>query len=656
MHPPLRALVSGVLLAASAAAAQDLTEPVASYKISCRLDDAKKTVEGTELLTWKNTTRRPAEELRFHLYLNAFRNSRSTFFRESGGRHRRETFREDGGWGSISVSRMTDDEGADLLSDARPIAPDDGNSEDRTVLEIPLPRPVAPGATIRLSIDFVSRLPRVFARSGYKGDFFMVGQWFPKIGVLEDAGWNCHQYHATSEFFADFGDYDVTIDLPSRYKGKVGGTGRLIEERDAPGARVVEHFRQESVHDFAWTADPGFDVASDRFVEPGLPEVALTLLCQPEHRSQRERYFKAARAGLSLYGKRYGPYPYGTLTLVDPPWGAAGARGMEYPTLISCGANFFHPAGLWDPESVTLHEFGHQYFYGLLASNEFEEPWLDEGFTTYATDRALGEIFGVTHPKLSLFGYPIVFGSVAMHPPLDTQLRYFETASRDPLTVSWKFETPATYRMVYSKTALTIATLERLIGPKTMDAVWKDYTARFRFRHPRTSDFIASVNRATGQDWNSFFQKTLFSSGTVDYAVSIARSTRSQPPFGLLDRDGRTVPVSRAAAPPRRGFDTEVVVERRGEVALPVEVLLKFEGGKSYRTVWDGEARWTRFRVENGPRLLEAWVDPDGRILLDADRNNNGLRVRSDAAAANLWTARAFFWAENLLDLFMELW
>ena len=105
-----------------------------------------------------------------------------------------------------------------------------------------------------------------------------------------------------------------------------------------------------------------------------------------------------------------------------------------------------------------------------------------------------------------------------------------------------------------------------------------------------------------------------------------------------------------------RAFETNVLVERRGDIALPVEIRLEFEGRKSWETVWDGEARWVRFHVDSGPRLVRAVVDPREKLLLDADRNNNGWVVRGDAAAANLWTARAFFWTENLLDLFMELW
>ncbi|HEU5250691.1 MAG TPA: M1 family metallopeptidase, partial [Thermoanaerobaculia bacterium] len=392
--------LAGIALAAlatrTALFAAPLTRPIASYEISCRLDAEKKTIEGTELLTWTNTTTRPAATLQFHLYLNAFRNTLSTFWRESGGEHRGNRLPES--WGSIELTRMTLADGSDLLPALTYISPDDGNPHDRTVAEIQLPRPVGPGETIAVSIDFRSRLPRVSTRTGWKGDFFLVAQWFPKIGVLQEKGWNCHQFHASSEFFSDFGDYDVSIDVPRRYRGKVGATGVRVEERDLPGERVLYRFKQESVHDFAWTADPNFLVIEDLFREPGVAATQIHLLLQPEHRRQAPRYLNATKTAISGYGRVLGPYPYSTLTVVDPPWGARGAGGMEYPTLITGGTHRYAPASVHSPESVTVHEFGHQYFYGLIASNEFEEPWLDEGFNSYMEDRVVAAAYGDNHP------------------------------------------------------------------------------------------------------------------------------------------------------------------------------------------------------------------------------------------------------------------
>jgi len=637
----------------SPAGAAELTPPIASYQISCRLDPDRKTVEGTELLTWTNRTRVTADSLQFHLYLNAFRNTLSSFWRSTGGA--RDPLPES--WGSIEITRMSLADGTDLLPGLRYIAPDDGNPHDRTVAEVPLPRPVAPGETLHVAIDFRSRLPRVSNRSGYKGDFFFVAQWFPKVGVLEDSGWNCHQYDARTEFFSDFGNYDVTIDVPANFRGKVGATGVRVEERDAPGGRVLYRFRQESVHDFAWTADPDYRVHRDVFREPGAPEVELFLFLQPEHAGQEVRHFRAAKAGLSGYGRVLGPYPYRTLTLVDPAWGARGAGGMEYPTLITCGTSWIAPGSVQSPESVTIHEFGHQYFYGLLASNEFEEPWLDEGFNNYMQARVLASAYGPNTPALSVFGYRVSLG-IPIHHPLDSNRRYFTGPTADVMAVpSFRYRDRASFALnAYNKTALTMATLERLMGTRQMDRSLRLYADRWRFRHPKTGDWIQAVQDATKQDWRWFFDRTFFSSGIVDYAVAEAKSAKARAPRGLFESGGKLTERPPPDLAPASGYDSVVTVTRQGDVPLPVEVVLRFEGGRTHRSAWDGEARWKRFRVDRGPRLIEALVDPDEKILLDVDRTNNGRRVEADPRAAARWTARSLFWMQNILDFLTVAW
>lgn len=629
--------------------------PVASYQITCRLDAEKKSLEATEVLTWKNTTSRPAPSLRFHLYLNAFRNTLSTFWRESRGEHRDGKLPDS--WGSIEITRMTGPDGADLLPGMRFVAPDDGNPEDRTVVDVPLPRPVAPGETISIALDFAALLPRVSVRTGYKDEFFMVAQWFPKIGVLEETGWNCHQFHAQGEFFSDFGNYDVSIDVPARYKGKVGATGERIEERETSAGRVLYRFRQAGVHDFAWTADPSYLVLEDTFREAGLGDVRLFLYLQPEHADQAARYFGAAKAALSGYGRVLGGYPYPTLTIVDPPWGARGAGGMEYPTLVTGGTRWSEPRAIHRPEGVTVHETGHQFFYGLLASNEFEEAWLDEGFNTYMTDRVMRTIYGPNHVDLEVFGLHFPLG-IDIHYPLDVNRRYFEVADWDVLaSESWKFRERKSYgALIYSKTALTLSTLERLLGTPAMDRALRLYADRWRFRHPMTRDFIAAVNDATGGDWTWFFDRTFYSSGIVDYALAETESRPARAPRGLFDKGGRLSEGPPAPLARPRGYDTLVTVVRRGDVAMPVDVLLRFEGDRLYRSHWDGEGRWKRFRVTGGPRLIEAIVDPDEKILLDADRTNNGLRPEPDLRAATRWTARAVFWVQNMIDFMTVAW
>ena len=174
----------------------------ASYLLRAELDPGTRTITGSGLLTWRNIAAVPATELRFHLYWNAWRNSASSWMREQQrGRDTSlaERPEEDWGWIDLSALRLVSGDGnIDLLAGARFIAPDDGNSEDRTVLAVPLDEPVEPGASVTIDLAWQARVPRTFSRTGTIGDYFFIAQWFPKIGVLEDTGWNCHQFHAAT--------------------------------------------------------------------------------------------------------------------------------------------------------------------------------------------------------------------------------------------------------------------------------------------------------------------------------------------------------------------------------------------------------------------------------------------------------------------------
>ncbi len=437
---PLLALALALLPRPGAGAYIPRSElPLASartldYTIQVRLDPAERTLTGRQVVRWTNQTAVATRHIPFHLYLNAFRNNRSTFMRESRGSHRAQAM-EEGEWGWIDVTRIRLADGRDLLDGARFVQPDDGNTDDRTVLEVPLPSEVPAGGSVTLEMEFLARLPHAFARTGFKGNFFMAAQWYPKPGVYQgEAGWNCHQFHSNSEFFADFARYDVAITVPQAYV--VGATGRAAgPPQEHPDGTATHRYLQDDIHDFAWTADPDFLRRQRHFVaardqdallaaEAGralgyppqdlaLDDVEVTLLLQPEHASQEERVFQAVFAAINAFGLWYGRYPYPTLTVVDPQHGARGAGGMEYPTLITIGSDWLAPAPLLSPESVTVHEFGHQYWYGLVASNEFEESWLDEGITTYSQGKVLEAFYGARGRGTRVAGVPL-----PLHPPL----------------------------------------------------------------------------------------------------------------------------------------------------------------------------------------------------------------------------------------------
>jgi hypothetical protein len=624
-------------------------------------DAAAHTLAGKSAVTFVNRTSRPFPDLCFHLYLNAWRNDRSTWLKEAAegaglsSRNRRVKGPEWFGWSEIHRIALTD--GTDVTPGLKYVSPDDGNPDDRTVACVPLPKPVASGETLAFTVDWAAKLPRTRARTGWKDDFVMGAQWFPKLGVATESGWNVHQFHAGTEFFADFGDYDVTLTLPREMKGKVGASGVQKEETDFAGG-VKVRFVAEDVHDFAWTASPRYEVYRETFSEPGLPNVEMVLLLQPDHRRVKSRYFAATRAGLREYGTRYIPYPYPQVTIVDPPWGAASG-GMEYPTLFTGGTSWLSPEGSGSPEGITVHEFGHQIFYGLLASNEFEEAYLDEGFNTYASDVTMRALFGESPLVKRFYGLPVVLRSIKLPRPEFGNERYldWQVTSRSDATSgrSYRQLDGAAIRMnAYSKTALTLASAERSLGEKTWGAVMKTYATRWAFRHPTAEDFRTVVKETAGESADALFHEAWDTSNTFDYAIGSVSTRRIAPPVGWVgEGSARTFRQAEKGEKPAT-FESVVIARRMGEATWPVDVEMTFEGGHVYRTTWDGKERWVRYR-STGPKLLSARVDPDRKLLLDVNVLNNGLRVEDDSRAANQWSMRLRFWAQNVLELFALL-
>ncbi|HEU0091071.1 MAG TPA: M1 family metallopeptidase, partial [Vicinamibacteria bacterium] len=362
----------------------------ANYTIDARLDAEQHTIQGSLILEWRNTTGQPQSVLPFHLYWNAFRNTLSTSARGEGRRSARVSRgRETRGFGYIqiaSVHQLTDGAEADLTPSLRYVQPDDANADDRTVAQVQTPAPVAPDATARFKIEWTAQMPYGdVGRSGWVHDYHFVAQWFPKIGVWWKGAWNAHQFHPFSEFFSDYGVYDVRLTVPQGFI--LGATGAMKNAVDNPDGTRTFHFHQDDVHDFAWVTSRRMGEVRARFDEPGHHPVDIRLLLQPEHAHLAARYVEATKISLRSYGAWSAPYPYDQITVVDPAWTSASG-GMEYPTLFTGGASVFSPPALQSPESVTIHECGHQFWYLLVGTNEFEEAWLDEGFNSYHDEKA----------------------------------------------------------------------------------------------------------------------------------------------------------------------------------------------------------------------------------------------------------------------------
>lgn len=628
-------------LASPTLAATPWPEPVASYKIEVRYDASAYVVSGSETIEWRNTTKRAAPDLQLHLYLNAFANNRSTFIKGLGDMWLDwvETYDDPWGYTEISSIRIG---GEERVGEAQFIQPDDGNTDDRTVLSVPLARPVKPGQLLVVDIEFTSKLPRAAVRTGHSGPYAFVAQWFPKLGVLEDRGWNCHQYHQATEFFADFGNYDVAIDVPA--DAVVGATGVLHEDRpNQDGSRRV-HFVAEGVHDFAWAIDP-------RFVEikREISGIDVRLLVQPRHERQAERYLTAARNAIERYGQWIGPYPYKTLTMVDPGPGALGTGGMEYPTLITLGTAWWMPSGLRVPEVVTVHEFGHQYWYGMVANNEFEEAWLDEGINSFVEALIMDDAYGPAS-YVDLFG--LQADSLA-----DARAAYLRSTSRDPLArAAWQFVDRESYASVsYAKTTLVLDTLAHQYGQEVILKALAEYFDKWRFRHPNGREFLGILSRAVGKDLTAYFDQVVYGTGVVDYAVTTVDSTEFRGLTGRVFEGTRPGELRNPEPEEPLRHQNEIVVERLGEVALPVKIDVKFDDGTSATEQWDGIDRWKRFEYVGTQRVEWAIVDPDGALPLDVNRlNNSRMRAAGTRGIVRL-TSRWAFWFQGLVHLLTGL-
>lgn len=596
--------------------------------LRAKLDPTTHVIEGTEEIVFHSPADEPVKELSFHLYLNAFKNERSEFLRGQLGVGRGGALPAD--WGHIDLDELTllDDgsgEGpTNLLPRARMVA---AVAEDETDLEVPLPRPLPPRGTLKLRLKFRSKLPTVVERTGYLGSFHLAGQWFPKLSRLTAKGrWEHFAFHRFTEFAADFGRYDATIDVPKGFV--VGATGKRLDHRDE-GDRSIDRYVQDDVHDFAFTA-------WDKFQEQTtvVDGVSVRQLFPASHDRAVKIELDALRGALPCYGRRFGRYPYETLTVVRPPDGAEEAGGMEYPTLITTGGHWSGPPVVRLSEVLAVHEFGHQHFFGLLASNEQRSPFLDEGLNSYAEDLCLAEMYGPANALRAPF---LEIDSAEAH-----RSRALGVGLDHPIGGSApSFPTSRHYSgLVYARTATLLHTLRRVYGEEAFDRALGRYARAYRFRHPTPADLLDAIAQGIGPDAAENARLALFERGSVDYVATHLVSVKEHSPSGVFDREAgkrETVAGTQTGA-----WTGSVVVVRRGKLAFPIDVRLSFADGASRTVRWSGREDWVRIPVASTSELVRAEVDPERRVLLDERRDNDAIGKRTHRVAPRVWETSAF--------------
>ena len=353
-----------------------------------------------------------------------------------------------------------------------------------------------------MELSWENRFPTLGVRSGWSGLFLMGAQWFPKVGVYQRDAWNCHAYHANTEFFSDFGVFDVELSMPNALL--LAHTGTQTNFKDASDVtkdpkhplNVIWKLHAEDVHDFAWAVMPE---ASWGYTHFEYRKTQIFYFTQGANMHNQLRQHEAIKAAMRNASDWFFPYPYPVLTVVDVPEGAWGADGMEYPTLITASSVHFDPLHLrMVPEGVSTHEFGHQYFYGMLASNEAEEPWLDEGFTSWFTHKATQRTYqGLFSSRRFQVGTE--FGE---------WVSYWMDPSVDPLS-QWGFKVRdgASYnRSAYAKPTLILDQLEAMVGRPVMEEILRAYATEMAFKHPFRADFKRIAETGIGSGSRRFLE------------------------------------------------------------------------------------------------------------------------------------------------------
>lgn len=559
--------------------------------------------------------------------MNAFKNMQSSYLKDSGGNvfGRNIANRRADEWGHITIDKMLNETGDDLSTNTKFIQDLDNNTEDQSIIEITLEEPLIPGETGIYDMDFTTKMPKTIARSGYsQKDFFLFVHWFPQVCVYEQDklgkwGWNSHQFVPGTEFFADFGDYNVSITASDHLQ--IGASGCRISETRENGKQVV-NFQAHDLIDFGFVVYSEFDVYKSNF-----KGTDIEILMPPEHCAFAERYRQAIEHGLEYMAENVGPYPYPKITVVDPPVHALNSGFMEYPMMITAASFYGIPTSVRSVESLVIHEFVHMYFMATLASNEKEEAWLDEGFVTYYEDRILDHYHGKKTSFYNIFG----FGSGNAE---NSRLEYtkLDHSRLGPIArPGWKIKGP--YKgLIYAKTSSMLKTLEGLISLPAMNEVIQSYYETFKFKHPKEADFrrVASevlADKNLNFNLNQFFDQCLHGTEICDYEVVSINNTE-----------------------PTSNKNTTVILSQNGGLQFPVDLEIIYENDSTAYMEWDGAPGKKVIEFDPGIKIKAVNIDPNNKIFLDINFNNNSLTYYPTKKPIVKYSAKSVNWMQTVLD------
>lgn len=575
------------------------------YSMDINMDVNTHRFTGTQKLIYTNNSPDTLHQVFYHLYFNAFQpgsmmDVRSRTITDPDARVRDRIFH-------LKENEIGYQQINSLKQDGKPVHYETA----ATILQVKLDHPILPGKSSTFEMDFQAQVPVQIRRSGRdnaEGIAYSMAQWYPKMCEYDYEGWHANPYIGR-EFHGVWGDFDVKITIDSAYV--IGGTGYLQNPQEIghgyeeagkklkrpAGSKLTWHFNAPNVHDFMWAADPDYEHITAQVPDGPTLHFFFEADTLAQNWHQLPNYTVKA---FQYMNEHFGKYPYEKYSVIQ-----GGDGGMEYPmsTLITGHRSFKSLVG------VTVHEFIHSWFQGVLATNESLYAWMDEGFTSYASSRVMESLFPSNRPT---------------DPQAGTYASYFSLAKsgkEESLTThSDHFSTNAAYGAgSYSKGAVFLHQLSYVIGQEAFDQGMKRYFNTWKFRHPNPTDLKLIMEKVSGLELDWYFQYWINTTDQIDYGFR-----------SVIGQEGSTV----------------ISLSKKGKMPMPLDVMVTYKDGSRelyyipLQIMWgekQAEANISRIAMEPWPWVYPIYdftipktletieyidIDPSGRMA-DIDRSDN---------------------------------
>ncbi|HHB78944.1 MAG TPA: M1 family peptidase, partial [Saprospiraceae bacterium] len=547
---------------------KDYFQQEVNYKINVSLNDQNHTLKGDINIHYKNNAPVALDTIFMHLWPNAY-SSKLTAFAQQQVQNGSSQFyfskEEDLG----NISQL------DFKVDGRKVKWQTLNKSTPDIAYIVLNQPLPPNQSIDIQTPFTVKIPASFSRLGHVKTSYQISQWYPKPAVFDQKGWHPMPYLDQGEFFSEFGNFDVTITLPQNYLVAATGELQTASEKEFLAQKVIEsqpiinadtlgnhfppsatetktiRFKAQKVHDFAWFADKRFLVTKDTLQLPSGKIVDAWAFFPPQGIDNWKNATDYIKRALRSYSNWIGEYPYSHATAVLSALGAGG--GMEYPMITVIGKTF-SPEGT---DIVITHEVGHNWFYGILASNERDYAWMDEGINTFYENRYSTKFYPPEESQKKKISYE--------------KLAYFlkaRTHSDIPSITPPDRMSEMDYGIAaYAKPSFDLDMLETLLGRPAFDQIMQKYYQAWKFKHPYPEDFRQILQANTDKNISWFFD-ALNTTKTMDYTIS------------SVHQDGQTADVTITNKGSLRG-PLILFAKKYGQVQDSL-VAEGFEGSKTF--------------------------------------------------------------------------